>query len=199
VLAAALVACIAAFGIAGVIVGAEESDSWFHLENEFTAPAYFSAALLLTAGAFAWLAARESEDRMRLAWLALAALWLVMGMDEVVSLHERIERRVGVDWQLLYLPVAAAGGVAWLFVFRGSDRVIRLLLALGAAAWVAAQVLENLQWDSNDERVDAFEQMMISEEILEMTGSLFFLAAVYLAWLWGPAAIAGRPARASES
>jgi hypothetical protein len=181
VLAAALAACIAVLGVAGAVVGAEPTESWFSLENEFTAPAYFSAALLLAAAACGWFAGRQPDDRTRLAWLCLGVLWLAMGVDEVAGVHERLERHLGVDWQLLYMPVAAAGGVAWLVAVRGSDRAVRLLLAGGAAAWVAAQTLEFLQWDSSDHRVAAFEPMMIAEETLEMIGSALFLLAAYSA------------------
>lgn len=193
VLAGTLAAVIAGFAVAGALVGAEPSKSWFHLENEFTAPAYFSAALLLVAAGCGWFAAQQAAGRVQLAWLILAALWLAMGGDEVVGVHERFERRLGVDWQLLYLPVAAAGGAAWFVAVRGSDRPVRMLLVAGATAWVAAQTLEFLQWDSNDQRVAAFESMMIAEETLEMTGSALFLLAAYIAAPPGARRTAGEP------
>ncbi len=35
-----------------------------------------------------------------------------MAADEALTVHEELERRFGIDWQILYAPVILAGGLA---------------------------------------------------------------------------------------
>lgn len=107
-------------------------------------------------------------------------LLLALGLDEIGQVHERLERRAGIDWQLLYMPVAATGAVAWLLIVLRLSGLQRALLVAGTGAWAVAQLLEFLQWDSQSRRVDMFEPMMIVEELLEMTGSTLFLVGIYM-------------------
>ena len=102
-----------------------------------------------------------------------------MGADEFAYLHERAETRTGVDWQLLYLPVVAVGGLAWLLVLRrwGARSRPGALLVGGAAGWFVAQVLEKLEYGPGDVMVDGYLLLATVEEVLEDVGSLLWVAA----------------------
>lgn len=169
---------VVVLGAVGISIGDEPTYSRWSLGNEGTVPALFSATLLVAGGICATVAARRSLCGMRLPWLALGLLLLAMGIDEAGMVHERLERWTGIDWQVLYAPVVLAAGVAWLLIVRHLRGAPRLMMVAGATAWGAAQTLEALQWDG-DERAAGYEPMMLTEELLEMTGSAFFLLAMY--------------------
>jgi len=147
----------------------------FDLAREVNVPAFWSGFLLVAAAASALAAARADGRGARWPWWPLALLLLFMAGDEVLRIHEWLERQSGIDWHVLYLPLMAVGAAA------GVGAVVRLrhhpVLAAGivasGAAWALAQVLEALQWDGS-QQVGAYGPMMLTEEILEMAGSLGF-------------------------
>lgn len=143
------------------------------LDGEKTVPAYVSGLLLLAAAGAAALLGRRLVP---LACLALAGLFALMGLDEMLSWHEYLEWRLGVDWQLLYAPLALVGGLGWLVVVRRLRALAVPVapLVAGAVAWGLSQLLENLQWSGADQKVSAYVPMMVTEELLEMTGSALF-------------------------
>src|ERR687895_304413 len=138
----ALAALIAVFGLLGAIEVRYESAPAFDLDDELKLPAFAAALILLLAALTARLAAAV-DPAGGWPWIVLAALFTLMAADEVVSLHEALEDLFAVDWQILYLPVMAAGGVAWLVALLRLRRlpVAAALLAGGAAAWAIAGVL----------------------------------------------------------
>ena len=178
---------IAILGVAGTIVGTDatpgqgfDSDSPFHLLDERTIPAFFSAILLGLGAVAAYMAGLLRIRGEHAAWFGFAALLLVMSMDEVAQLHEKTEKYTGVDWQTVYIPVFAAAAWVWWRLVRAVEGTPRMLLVGGAAAWAIAQFLELVQYGDGDERVELFEPMAITEEILEMAGSTMFLLAVVI-------------------
>jgi len=65
----------------------------FNLNAENTVPAWFSSVLLLTVAIYAYLIAQQDTAhtrKHRRLWLLLAVLFVVLSMDETVSLHEMI-------------------------------------------------------------------------------------------------------------
>jgi hypothetical protein len=155
----------------------------FDLDAEGTVPAYFSALVLAAAATGAgrlWL-----RDTRRLTVLGLSALLLLMAFDEVATLHEKLEDRTGIDWQLLYLPLILAAGIGWTAVVlrvRRELATVALMLA-GGAAWAVSQVLEAVQWDAADQPVAAYTTLMVTEEVLEMVGSVALALGLHLAAL----------------
>ncbi|QJD30788.1 hypothetical protein [Methylococcus geothermalis] len=153
---------------------------YFDLDREYTVPTLFSGGLLLAA---AWESFRAASSRRLDAWaFALAALFFEMGFDELLMIHERIEQAVGVDWQILYLPVMAFAGIGWLFLFAQlPDRWQKRLWAAGAGAWAASQLLEAAEWGWGAESeipLAGYLYLVPVEELLEMSGSSFFLLAL---------------------
>lgn len=150
------------------------------LDGELGASAVFSAALLLLAAAAALGWASVTATRWGVRWAALTALFFVfMASDEVVSVHERMERLTGLDWQLIYVPVVIAAAVPAVgLVFDLPDRRTRAVFLAGGAAWVGAQALEFYQWHDD---VLVHPLAIIPEEALEMLGSLLWAAALLVA------------------
>jgi hypothetical protein len=158
------------------------------LDHELNVPSFWSAGLLALASVAAFARA-WSRSHQRAAWTALAAIFAFMSVDEVVQLHERLQRVMSADWQVAYLPIALAGGVAWAAVVRRSrNPTVRAGLVAGAALWLVAQFLEWLwqsgYWFSTWESVP--------EEIFETLGNVAFMAAA-LASLHRPVGMGRRP------
>jgi hypothetical protein len=151
VVAVALGAAIAALAVAGAVY-AWESPSWlsrFDLDEERTVPAFFTAFLLVACAAVALRLPRALVSRPFA--IAFAALLVLASLDELVEVHERLERRLDVDWQVLYIPVfVAAAAVLGLFMMalRRNGLGLGLVLASGAC-WVGAQLLEAFQWEDD--------------------------------------------------
>ena len=151
----------------------------FNLDGEMNFPTAFSGLLLLAAGMTGLLVALDGRavgiSPTRL--IPVALLIGYMSLDEVWQLHERLEAWLDVDWQTIYLPVfllAGLIGASLLPDLRRAGNAATLFVA-GAGAWGVAQVIEALQWDSNDHLRGAWS--IVPEETLEMTGSLLFLLA----------------------
>jgi hypothetical protein len=177
-LAVALAVAIGLLGVVGTIFVIEPA-SWlerFDLDGERTVPAALSS-LLLAASAAALLPL--VRRRVGIAAILFAALLTFAALDEAVEIHERIEGDVDRDWQLLYLPGFAATAALWLVVLGRlpQEGPSRLLFVGSGAAWVAAQLLEAVQWDDEGPR-PAYSAMMVSEEMLEMAGSAALLLAL---------------------
>ncbi|EYR62069.1 hypothetical protein N866_12150 [Actinotalea ferrariae CF5-4] len=147
---------------------------WLHPDWEYTVPAFYSAALLVTAAIAGFLAGRSTL------WYRFLGLGLLgMGIDELFVVHETLEYRLGVDWQLLYLPVVAIGLVVVVLVhrhMRAESRAAELFMLAGVACWGVAQLLELIQWDGDVQR-PGYGYMMGIEEGLEMTGTVAFVLA----------------------
>jgi hypothetical protein len=173
-----IAAAIAAFGVLGSV--GSEGVRGFDLDAEVNFPSAFSAFLLFWAGALTVAAGQAwASGRARIAWFLLGIGYVYLGFDEFLEVHEKLERAASVDWQLLYAPAALVLAAAFVVVLRTiwPIQLPRTLLLAGIAAWIAAQILEQVQWDG-DRRVSGYRPMMISEELLEMAGSALFALAM---------------------
>jgi hypothetical protein len=185
-----------------VLAGAEPVAA-FDYNGERNIPAAFSALLLLVAAGAAalWSFGPAPRTAGRTAGRLLAGVFGFMAVDEIGQLHEKLERIIGVDWQVLYLPVVAVAGVAAvLAAIACRDIRLRLYFLGGAMAWGLASLMEMAEYDAHDRRVQGFTVMVFTEENLEMLGSLFFAVAMMLAFEVARAAIgASVPSPASGS
>jgi hypothetical protein len=192
------VAGVAVMGVAGVLHAAGVTPEAFDLDGEYTVPAFFSAGLLAVAAAMAFVLARGEAGLDRTLLILLAAALAFLALDELFSIHERLDIRTDVDWQVLYLPVGL--GFLWaIWRLTGSlgrqSAEARMIFA-GLGAWVVAQLLEAAVYSEitpsliDPEAMGAREiddiahslpyyALAIPEELLEMGGSL--LLAVGLA------------------
>ena len=111
--------------------------------------------------------------------LAVAGLWGLLGVDEAYAIHERLERVTGIDWQVLYAPIAFAGLLLFLALLRTTRGTPKQLLTAGALGWGPSQVLELVQnWGG--EPAALYDWYMVPEELLEMAGSALFVLAMLL-------------------
>jgi hypothetical protein len=165
------------FGWMGIVQRLDQSGGWrlFNLDSERAVATYYSAGLAwVAAGLVAVAAATKALSRW--AW-AFAGVLAFVALDDGNAIHERLQRLSGVDWQVLYLPVLAFGGLAgWqLWRSRPAD-VPRRFLSLGALSWTVALILEPIQhWGGQP--VAFYDPLMVSEEILEMVGAVCFALA----------------------
>ncbi len=192
--AAVLFGSIAIIAIIGIVTRVvDPGNAWFDLDSDtdyawppsiisVALPAVWSSLLFGLAGG-AWIVVGwvRRRDRKWLAAGVFGALLLFLGLDELFSIHERIEHGTGLDWQLLYLPVgmlAAGLLVALAWWTRSEARPAAAMLVAAAASWLIALVLEYLAW-RGDEQIDGYALLMIPEELLELAGtSLCILAAI---------------------
>ncbi|MDF9392176.1 MULTISPECIES: hypothetical protein [Methylococcus] len=172
------------FGLAGAIADIRPGTwlRYFDLDREYTVPTLFSGGLLLMA---AWESFTAASSKRLDAWsFVLAAMFLEMGFDETLIIHERIEQATGVDWQILYLPVMVFAGIAWFWVFTQlREELLRRLWIAGAIAWTASQLFEAAEWGwGGESRVSlpSYLYLVHVEEMLEMSGSSFFLLTLWL-------------------
>jgi hypothetical protein len=154
------------------------------LSNYIYFPAIFSGGLLFC-GAWAALGEVQIGASPTWAWRGIAALFGFMGIDELVTIHEHLENLTGVDWQLLYVPIVAAGAIFWLAILRSMAPapLAALMWIGGVAAWLAAQTVEHIEvqkltFDSHGHPVGALPTQILVEETGEMIGSALFLLAI---------------------
>lgn len=168
--------------VTGLLADLSDDFLFFHLDEERASAAALSSFLLLGAGvAVAMAHARSGAGPLA---YALPLLLVFMAIDEFLVLHEPLEQRVGVDWQILYSPLILAAGAAWLLVLRrwGPRSLAGMLLILGAVAWAFSQLLEFLQWDGDVPR-PGYGIYVVVEELAEAGGSACFLLAGAVAFL----------------
>lgn len=173
----------------------------FDFDGEGKPPAAFSALVLLAAAAASGLIATlPSQLPWRRRFLGLAAFLAFMAVDEAITLHELVSAAVGVAWQPLWLPIIAVGGIVWLLVLTRlwPMRRERTLLMLGAVAWFVSQVLERVQSNEVDGRVEGYGLLSSLEEIFEVSGSALFVLALLGALQILHRADAGREAPAGR-
>jgi hypothetical protein len=88
-------------GIVSVLVDAQELaipkgkafSNLFNLDAENNIPAWFSSVILLTVAFYAYLIAQQDTAhtrKHRKLWLLLAVLFVLLSLDETVSLHETV-------------------------------------------------------------------------------------------------------------
>jgi hypothetical protein len=149
----------------------------FDLDGERNVPAVFSALLLLACAALVLWLPRTVVPRP--VAFVLSGVLALASLDEATEIHEKLEQRLDVDWQVLYLPVFLAAVVVWSLLVAGLRRNgfgVRLVLA-SAGCWAASQVLEALQWE-DEGPAPGYTWMMVTEETLEMAGSALLLVAL---------------------
>ena len=164
----------------------------FDLDQEGTVPAAFSALLDAFAG-LAVLSVWAHRDGNRLVFLLVPA-FLYVGLDEVFSFHEQLETATGVNSDVWLSPLVVLGALGFLGVLRDWRRwrPAQVLLTVGGVLWFVSQVFELVGHSVlfyGDTRLEAphYAWWMVSEEVMEMTGSACFLfAGLYVIRTHGP-------------
>lgn len=111
-----------------------ELSNRFDFDDEASLPTWFSQLTLLFVGASAALAAYlQPKPPVRRMWRVIAVVGVVMSIDEVATLHERLLQALHV----LFFKDAASGGLtnAWLLV------IPLVLIAGGTMIWAGIRHL----------------------------------------------------------
>jgi hypothetical protein len=149
------------------------------LNNEQTLWATFQGSLIFGVALVSILIGRlgVTRDDMRRWWLLLGAVLMVLGLDEIVAVHDRFQDSTGLPGQLVLLPIAAIGVVAWFKVLGEiwDHALTRNLFIAGAAVWFLSQAIDvtvqhSMRWT------------IMPEEVGETTGSTLWLFSL-LHWL----------------
>lgn len=201
--AAALAASIVLIGIVGALTAwLDPGNLWLDLDSELglhwplttitlPIPAIWAACLSALAG-LAWIAVGWGRPvvRARMAALGFGMLLLYFTLDELFIVHERLESRSGIDWQLLYAPIAFVAVVLVLSLIwqsRARGRGISGMLIGAVLCWGVANVLEYVQW-RGDEKVELYVLLMVPEEMLELAGAALLALAAIATLQWMAAA-----------
>ena len=123
------------------------------LAIEMNFAAWWSGVLLLLLGLLACEIASDRFERNRLAWGMLAIAWLCLSLDEIGSIHERIEDWMPEAWLPVvdpYVPIALVGLLLLpyplLRLFRRSrTRKTATLLLVGFLCLASIAVQERLE------------------------------------------------------
>jgi hypothetical protein len=117
----AIIALLGVLGVLFLVFGSPFGS--FDLDGERNVPAIYSAALWFSAALLALLVGRlDAAPGLPQLWVGLSAFFVFVSADEFGEIHERLERIIGIDWQILYSPVALLALVLWVFVAGGSGR-----------------------------------------------------------------------------
>ncbi len=178
----ALLACLfilAALGALRYVTGAAPLRP-FDADGELTVPAFFSAMLLLAAGAAAWASTSSGWARRSWAVAGFGVFLTYMAVDEIAVIHERLGGWTGLGESARELPIVLAGALLAALTLWQLRSVARAaaLFAAGGAAWFAAQLLEKVELSGRLDTI--YGPMMLAEETLEPLGSALFLAAFAL-------------------
>jgi hypothetical protein len=156
-----------------------ESVPILDLNNEQTIWATFQGSLILCVAGLSFLAAhiRATSAEMKRWWLVLGGVLIVLGLDEIVAVHDRFQDATGLPGQTILLPVAVLGVIAWLKVLAeiSDNQRARDLFVAGAALWFVSQLIDvtiqgQMRWT------------ITPEEVGETMGSTLWIFAL-LSWL----------------
>jgi hypothetical protein len=178
----AVIALLGVLGVLFLVFGSPFGS--FDLDGERNIPAIYSAALWFSAAFLALLMGRlDAAPSLPQLWVGLSAFFVFVSADEFGEIHERLERIVGIDWQILYSPIALVALVLWLLVARRLRQIgVGLgLLVAGTVCGIASQVAEAVEYGPGDERIAAFDELMVFEELVEMVAALLIGLALLTA------------------
>lgn len=170
--------------------------SFTNIDRERNIPTTFQAALMLTsAAALAGIAVmkRLARDRWTRHWGGLAVIFLLLGWDEIVEVHERfvepLRRAFDLQGFLFFGWVIPAGMAVAFFAFAYLRFTLalpsrsRMLFIIAAITFVTGalvfEAIGGAYYESIDQSTD-MTYVLIStvEETLEMAGLIVFLHAV---------------------
>ena len=133
--------------------------SWPLWQSRINIPSLANALVLTAAGVALFRLGRRYRLGRFPAVAVIGGCLVFMALDEFFAIHEQLAHATGIHWQLLYLPVFAligtAGAALVLQAWRAGLRPPLVMFVAGGLCWVLAQVLENLQFDSNHVKVPA--------------------------------------------
>jgi len=169
-------------------------DRAFNINAEATFNAWLSSALLLTIGLLAGISAYVELDagqnpRIWKGWTLVSAGFIVLSVDETVSLHEMMGRFVdryldvsflpgGYKWVLVVGPLAFVVALLlgyWLATAIGRNSVTTRLALIALGLWVSVPL-----WEAISPTLGEPLWLVAIEESCEVIGEVLFLLAVLI-------------------
>ncbi|MCB1885457.1 MAG: hypothetical protein KDG89_15925 [Geminicoccaceae bacterium] len=189
----------------------------FDLDAEGTIPSFFSALLLLSAAILLGLVATARTDferRWRHRWGLLAVGFAYLSLDEMVGIHERLNRPIremlgepgfATAWVAPGVAVVLVLAVLYLpFLLALPRRHALAFVAAGCLYLFGALALEAVAGEIIEAMGKAtllYHSEVVAEESCEMLGVVFFIGALlrYLAEIGVTVGLARPAARAAPS
>jgi hypothetical protein len=184
------------------------------MDQEMSLPTVYNGTLLSLAATLLIVISLEAlrrRDRHVVPWLALAAAFTFLTLDELISIHEiftgpmrtwfGLSGLLGFGWYLLAVPLAALLGLFCLDLVRRLPRRTRLMFLLAGVVYVSGaagmEMLGSLVMEQLGQASWPYRLEVLFEETLEMTGLLLLIYALldYLAAGWGAVQISLHPER----
>lgn len=152
----------------------------FNMDSELNLPTWWSATLLIVAGAAALLLSRVNGVWRRpvVPWLLVGVGLLLISAEEIAGIHEDVGVAVGGGtenvsvWPLVYAPFAIAGVWLLLRAVRDLPRPLAIVGIAGLVAYVCVLGMEVVALAAESSAT------ILIEENLEMLGTGLMLVAV---------------------
>jgi len=177
---------------------------WFNLDKERNISTWFSGMLFFLFGCAAFIAyyvesIRNKQYgnlfRLPILWLGVGFVGLYMSLDEITILHENLYwreiRHVSAEfsdswkyitqWQIIFAPAIfiVLGYFALFFTNRFlSSRKAKWFAFTGISCWIVALLLEGIRGTFKSLGAEWYLMQALVEEVLEMSGAMFLLAAI---------------------
>jgi hypothetical protein len=165
------------------------------LSAESNVPTFFSSLLLTVAALLLWLIAtikRNLNDAYAAHWSALGPIVLLLALDEVASLHERLNRPLselgdfgGVflwPWVIPAMIIVALTGLAFWRFFMHLPARFRRFAGTAAGLFVAGSIGVEMVGGHHADGYGTdnltYELMTVAEETLELAAVLVLLYAL---------------------
>jgi hypothetical protein len=164
----------------------------FHLNAEQSIPTYFSSVLLLISSLLLYLIAQKSPANVK-KWKLLSLIFLMMSIDETVSLHEKliplVRNIIGVNpyfywgWTIpAIIGIAIFGGLFFKF-WKGLPPDTRTGMMWAGIIYVAGALGLELFESFYFYRIQTYRDIWLDllfgiEEILEMGGIILFISVL---------------------
>jgi hypothetical protein len=172
----------------------------FNMGNEMNVPTLASTLVLVTCGAMlaytAAVAVGTPWDRR--SWALLAFIFIFLGFDENISIHEGlispVNNMINADWVPAFAWVLPYGlavivlGVVMLPWFLKLDRPTQIRFVIAGVVYVGGalgvEILESVNFTSSDETLAAVKAslsndiLVTTQESMEFGGAAFFLWAL---------------------
>lgn len=162
----------------------------FNVDEEQSIPTWFSSIQLFAASLLvvliAWLDEHRRSQHARYWWF-LAAILLVLSVDEVVGFHENgslVLKNLGVggDWVVLGAVVAAVVGIAFIPFLLVLPRQITALFICGGVLLLSGALAVEV-WDLSildEEKTFLLGLVPATEEFLERLGISVFILGLLI-------------------
>lgn len=177
-----------------------EKNGWFYelsnrwdFDDENSLPTWYSQAILLSIGVSSLVASFLDTSKIKRAtWRLLAALGLILSIDEVSGIHELVLQAVHLStykesaptlfsnaWVLLLPIILMAVGYIGYRIARVFPRSFVRLCALGAAVFLSGAVFVDIVTQSMTLSLFESQGLLVAlEESLEIMGSTIILYAI---------------------